>query len=763
MHAEGEEKLVDDFIIAMSECAPPASDVKQIDIKDMPLQDFDSFEIRTSDGDEAKSVTLISPDLAICEDCKRELLDENDRRFRYPFINCTNCGPRYTIIEDLPYDRAKTSMKCFDMCTTCDKEYKDPMNRRFHAQPNACFDCGPHLIFRNFKDEPIVAKSREISDDLIAQTLDLIEDGKVVAVKGLGGFHFVCDANNSTALKALRSAKKRDNRAFALMVNSIEDAKAICFVSDEEENQLTSAARPIVLLKRKWDVDLHYEIAGDLDELGVMLPCTPLQVLLLDDWAKRKVNSAEVPMLIVTSGNIHDCPIVIDDDEAAKLFAGVVDAILGNDRKITTRFDDSVLRILNFEGEQSAVQVIRRARGFAPSPLKLPNCVEQGSVFATGPEQKNTFAFSKGSNVFISQHIGDVENADVYEFWHDAKDNMEHLFRIKDDCDVVCDMHPEYITTKWAESYHDNKGSEKSLLKTQHHHAHIVSALGENNFDSPCLGFAFDGTGFGPDGKIWGGEVLLSNMKTYERFANFAYFPLPTGAGAIKHLYRATLGLLYSCDLLEHEVAQSFAESLEDESKVLISVIEEGVNCPYTSSLGRIFDAVSVLIGICDKATYEGEGAIALEAAAHRAIRRGFKAEGKYEFAVQKNVANENSTALDTSVFVIDEKDVVLAILDDLKNGIDKDVIALKFCDAICDCVVLIAQLCANMYGIFDCVLSGGVWMNRYLIEKAVSELSRCGFSVILNKDLPPNDGCISYGEIVIKCALDKSDSEDSK
>ncbi len=752
IEAEGDEENVNAFVMAISENSPAPATIKEIDIKEIPLQNFADFRILESDKAESEERTLVSPDLGICDDCLQELFDENDRRFHYPFINCTNCGPRFTIIDSLPYDRNSTSMKDFQMCDRCKAEFEDPADRRFHAQPDACFECGPSLSLHIYDLEGIKTNnvnsktSREQSDEMIHQATTLLNEGKILAVKGLGGYHLVCDAKNKDALKNLREKKHRDNKAFAVMAESVDVAKEFCYVSEEEAEILKSCERPIVLLKKKRSVDLPHDLSGNLPELGVMLPCTPAQALLIDEF--QRLTNDQKAMLVMTSGNLHDEPIVISDDEALDKFEGVADAVLSNNRKILTRFDDSVVRVLDFEDGETALQVIRRARGQAPKPI----CVKiehKGEVFATGPEQKNTFCYLKNDQAFVSQHIGDVENVETQDAWFEAKSRLERLFGFDENCDIVCDKHPEYLTSKWAFKQATQKAKTVKLDEVFHHHAHIASAMAENGVSEPTIGFAFDGTGFGADGCVWGGEVLLCNLETFERIANFAYFPLPGGTQAINFPLRCAYGLAYACDV--DDVVSELRDRMGDEADVCQSMIEENVNTPYTSSVGRIFDAVSAYLGICEKPTYEGEAAISLEACMWDADFSNFDAqEERYVFDVLKNTATEHSTALDTSMFVVDPKKVLQAVAEDKKAGVANAVIARRFHDALMRLVVQVSQITYQIYGIKKVVLAGGVWMNRHLIESCVKELAKAGFDVVLNRDLPPNDGGVSYGQAVV-------------
>lgn len=783
IHAEGEAKLLDEFVLAISNDAPAASKVEEIDLEEVPLEDYQDFQIRFSDEAEVEKTTLVSPDLATCDDCVNELFDPYDKRYHYPFINCTNCGPRFTIIRQLPYDRAKTSMSTFPMCSDCAREYADPLNRRFHAQPDACFECGPHLSFvvlrtaehsdaaaislgepsgssatmalRGF-DPPITdpkndsrvrwGMTRQESDAIIEQAANMLHAGDIVAVKGLGGFHLVCDAANPETLAKLRLRKHREGKAFAVMVRTVDDARAYCLVNEEEANALRSPARPIVLLKKRPDVRLAKGLADYLPELGVMLPATPLQHLLV---------AAFGGMLVMTSGNVHDEPIETDDVHAYEALAHVADAFVGNDRPILSRYDDSVVRVIKAGSAGDTMQMIRRARGFAPLPLPFGE-LEGGKVLlATGPEQKNTLCLARSGEAFVSQHVGDMEKASVEDAWFEVKDTYERLFDLHPSV-IACDKHPEYLTSKWAAK------QNLPVVPVQHHHAHIVSAMAEHQLEGPVCGIAYDGTGYGEDGSIWGGEVLICNQRAFERFGNFAYFPLPGGAAAIKHPLRCAYGALWAFDLLEHPAAQRVVAAMGETADVCAQMIDRNLNCPYTSSVGRLFDAASALLGICIEPAYEGEGAVLLEAAISDPDECGTRREGEvlretdadYHIDVVKNVASKESTASDTSVLLFDAAPLFRALLDDMEAGVATSIIARRFHDALARIVLVQAQLAEAVYDIRTVVLAGGVFMNRYLVEHVLASLEQAGYTVAINRDLPPNDGSISYGQAQVASHL---------
>lgn len=797
VHAEGEGKLLDEFVLELSDNAPAAARVDELEMKEVPLEPCEGFEIRFSDDSAVEKTTLVSPDLAICDDCLNELENPNDRRYHYPFINCTNCGPRFTIIDALPYDRANTSMKGFEMCPRCEREYSDPADRRFHAQPDACFECGPRVSWRLAGSEELRwGTTLEESDAVFAEAARLLAEGRILAVKGLGGYHLVCDAANAEAVAELRRRKRREGKAFAVMMSDADAARAVCEVSPAEERVLSSAQRPIVLLRKKPGASFVPQLADGLSELGVMLPYTPVQVLLLSAFADAARQGANPPMLVMTSGNVHDEPICMNDDEAYEHLAGIADAFLGNDRPILTRFDDSVVRVVRTEADPAAldaaasdvadetgastdlaaakvplepgtaIQFVRRARGFAPAPIKLPFAEkalqaadrERPVVFAAGPEQKNTFSFLRGTEAFVSQHVGDMENAETYDAWLQAKDRFEGLFDMSAGL-IACDMHPEYLSSKWAR---ERAAAESPLAEVQHHHAHVAAVMAEHGLGDAVCGIAFDGTGCGVDGAIWGGEVLLANLTAFERFANFAYVPMPGGAAAIKNPLRMAYGVLWSFDLLDHPAAQAALAPLGEQAALCEQMIEKDLNTPMTSSVGRLFDAASALLGVCTQPKYEGEGAILLEACMSVSSAGACEASDpaaeaaaceRYAIAVTKNTATEASTAQDTSVLLFDAAPVFAALLDDMAVGVPVPVIARRFHEAFVGAVVSAAEFVRALYGIETVVLAGGVFMNRYLLEHALAELSAAGFTAAISRDLPPNDGSISLGQAVIAWA----------
>lgn len=943
--------------------------------------------------DATAHTTLVSPDIATCDDCLRELFDPSDRRYHYPFINCTNCGPRFTIIRGLPYDRAQTSMGAFPMCPACASEYADPLDRRFHAQPDACFACGPHITWQERGGrETLVGATRETSDAIIARCAELIASDGIAAIKGLGGFHLACRADSERAVRELRARKRRSNKPLAIMARDLDVTRALCHVGPKERDLLCGSVRPIVLLQRREGMGgdnppsssaLAHSVAFDLPELGIMLPYTPLQHLLM---AECRVHGVDA--LVMTSGNLSEEPIEMDDGAAwARLVeSGIADALLGNDRAILSRFDDSVVRVVNGQ-----VQFVRRARGYAPRPLALPNSGghsaawrEQDTrlareaegtdakaailpvspheaspttlpagtpgasstnlatgpaasaptgpsvhephddrslcVLACGPEQKATLALTRedgtgGAQCFISQHIGDLENAETFDAWQSARARMEGLFDLRPSA-LACDAHPGYLSSQWARE--QTRATGLPLVQVQHHHAHIAAVIaeaaahGEIEANARVIGIAFDGTGAGAvyhsdspnsgimrpgsdsdieaachngvqtgsacrniytaasetsangakarvpklnvadmtpaagaanrplelDGTVWGGEVLLASLSSFDRAAHLEPWPLPGGAASVRDPRRNAFALLKHYDLLDHPGAAPLLDTLQPDEKELASrMIERGINCPLTSSMGRLLDAVSVILGICHSATYEGEPAILLEAAAHR-FTRHYGAVGssvtvakslnaQKSLVVPKSPSAPNGTtaqnspgdpngptasksptapngpvapsgpgvldsltapsdpgdpngpaaqdnpaapkspdtpglpaaasgnehlgkSLPPTATSISMKPLLLHILDGIVQGANPEQLAWDAHHAIVEITARTAVEISNSTGVRTAALSGGVFMNRLLLEGISAELEHAGLTVLTPRDLPCNDGGIAYGQAAL-------------
>ena len=1013
-HAEG--GALEAFVHSLRDQAPAAAQVDTVDVAffneeaEGPVVEPDaSAPVRAADTrpragaihssqaeplfriiasqDETEHSTLVSPDIATCDDCLRELFDPSDRRYHYPFINCTNCGPRFTIIRGLPYDRAQTSMGAFPMCSACASEYADPLDRRFHAQPDACFACGPHITWQERSGrEALVGATRETSDAIIARCAELIASDGIVAIKGLGGFHLACRADSERAVRELRARKRRSNKPLAIMARDLDAACALCHVGPKERDLLCGSVRPIVLLQRREGMSgenppsssgLASSVAFDLPELGIMLPYTPLQHLLMAECRVRGIDA-----LVMTSGNLSEEPIEMDDGAAwARLVeSGIADALLGNDRAILSRFDDSVVRAINGQ-----VQFVRRARGYAPRPLALPNSEGHGAarrtqdtrpareaegadakatilptspheaspttapagtpsasstnlatgpaanapagpsvyephddrplcVLACGPEQKATLALTRedgtgGAQCFISQHIGDLENAETFDAWQSARARMEELFDLRPSA-LACDVHPGYLSSQWARE--QARATGLPLVQVQHHHAHIAAVIaeaaahGEIEANARVIGIAFDGTGAGAvynsdspnsgivrpgsdsnteaachngvqtgsacrdirtaasetpadgvkarvpklniadmapdadatnrplelDGTIWGGEVLLASLSSFDRAAHLEPWPLPGGAASVRDPRRNAFALLKHYDLLDHPGAAPLLATLQpDEKELALRMIERGINCPLTSSMGRLLDAVSAILGICHSATYEGEPAILLEAAAHRFTRHygavgssvivAKSLDAQKSLVVPKSpsapngsgvpngltaskipttpngpvdpngpgvldgltapndpgdpngpAAQDNPAApkspdtpelpaaptdnehlgksLPSTATSISMKPLLLHILDGIVQGANPEQLAWGTHRAIVEITARTAVEISNSTGVRTAALSGGVFMNRLLLEGISVELERAGLTVLTPRDLPCNDGGIAYGQAAV-------------
>lgn len=769
IEAHAPADALDAFVAALSEHAPAAARVEHVETMDLAANGWDAaneqgFRIVASQ-DQTAHTTLVSPDIATCDDCLRELFDPADRRYHYPFINCTNCGPRFTIIRSLPYDRAATSMDCFPMCPECAAEYADPLDRRFHAQPDACFDCGPHITWREagVGDEPggaaalpAVGTTRETSDAIIDRCVELLACGSIVAIKGLGGFHLACDASNEQAVAELRRRKRRSNKPLAVMMRDLAGAERLCHVNDVERGLLAGSIRPIVLLRRRAVCEsgsspnalaLAPSVAHDLPELGVMLPYTPLQHLLLAAAEARGMHA-----LVMTSGNLSEEPIETDDDLAWEhlVAAGIADALLGNDRAILSRYDDSVVREAN-----GAVMPVRRARGYAPQPLPLPALDGAPScMLACGPQQKATIALTReGTNgeatCFVSQHIGDVENGGTFDAWNAARTRLEDLFDLAPAA-LACDVHPSYLSSQWARE--QARKCNLPLVEVQHHHAHIASvmaeaiAAGQLATDARVLGIAFDGTGAGTDGTIWGGEFLVASLGGFERAAHLRTWALPGGAASVRDARRNAFALLSELGLLEHPGAVGLLDSLDEQTRsITATMIERGINSPRTSSMGRLFDAAAAILGICGQATYEGEPAIELEGAAWRAL-------GSESICPTGNMTSFSVTesSRPDDCHVLNSRSLIEELLEGIGAGVPAGQLALDFHVTTARASARIAnEICARE-GLDTVVLSGGVFMNRLLLQLLTRELKSMGLTVLVPHSVPVNDGCIAYGQAAI-------------
>ena len=710
IEVEGEAKHIELFIRKLREQAPPQAHIQDITVTPGTPVGYEKFEIRRSITEEGK-YQLVSPDIATCPECLREIFDPENRRYRYPFTNCTNCGPRFTIIADIPYDRPNTTMKIFRMCPDCQKEYDDPFDRRFHAQPNACPVCGPQLELLDAAGKPVPCR------DIIKKTASLLKSGKIVAIKGLGGFLLACDATHETAVNRLRRRKNRPAKPLAVMVASLDEAKNHCYAYPAEANLLASPGSPIVLMK--WiDVStIAKAVAPGLDHLGVMLPYTPLHHLLMREAGRP---------LVMTSGNLSEEPIARDNDEALRRLGGIVDYFLVHNRDIYARYDDSVMTV-----ERDMPQFVRRARGFAPHPIRLNYQSKQ--VLGCGAEEKNTFCLTRDDNAFVSQHIGDMENLETLEHFTNTIELYQKLFRIEPRI-IACDLHPEYLPTKYAKEL---AGKENlPLIPVQHHHAHIAGCLADNGVDGPVIGVALDGTGYGTDGHIWGGEFLVADYKGFKRMAHLEYLPLPGGALAIKKPYRTAAGYLMALGITLDD-KMPLGEYIDSaELDIIKDQVEKGINAPLTSSMGRIFDAVAALIGVRGITQYEAQAAIELEVLAHQAANE----IGLYPFSiVEEDGAN-----------IIKIHDLLSSIIGDLQRNTPREVIAVKFHNTVAKMITDTCRSISGKTGIKEAALSGGVFQNRLLLRKSVALLESAGITVYTHHQLPCNDGGISLGQAVI-------------
>lgn len=710
MDVEGKTEELNNFISDIKDKLPPLARIENIEVNQLPLIGYKGFSIKKSITKEENGFVLVSPDISICEDCLQELFDPRNQRFRYPFVNCTNCGPRFTIIKDIPYDRGKTTMRVFEMCPQCQSEYENIEDRRYHAQPNACADCGPQVsLYQN--------KRKLESVGPIEKAVKLLKEGKIGAIKGLGGFHLACDATNNKAVAKLRRLKNREAKPFAIMSFNLEKIKKYCKLGKKEEEWLINRARPIVLLKKKEDSLISSLVAPRNNYLGVMLPYTPLHYLLLKD---------NFTALIMTSGNIADQPIIGDNQEALEKLDSIADFFLLHNRDIFNRCDDSVLKIINSDN-----MFFRRSRGYVPYPIILDFKLKE--VLALGGELKNTISFSKENYVFLSQYLGDLKSVETLSFLKKSIASLKKMFRINPEI-IACDLHPDYLSTQYAEEIGAKKGLK--VVKVQHHHAHIVSCMVENNIKEKVIGVAYDGTGYGDDGKIWGGEFLLCDLKEYLRVGHLKYCSLPGGDKAIMEPWRMTYSYLYSIYGPKAKTLDiNFIQRMDyDKLSIIEKMIDKNINSPLTSSCGRLFDAISSLIGIRDEISYEGQAAMELESFCASGIKE------RYKFCIYKEGME----------FIIDPQEIFIEIIKDLKEGIDKKIMAAKFHNTVAEFTLNLCGKIRENSGINKIALSGGVFQNKYLTEKVVSLLEDKGFKVYTQSKVPPNDGGISLGQAVV-------------
>lgn len=711
---EGERERINAFLYEIQHNSPPLAHITHIHKEPSSENGFTDFTILDSKEND-ETATLIAPDIAVCDDCLKELFDPYDRRYLYPFINCTNCGPRYTIIDDIPYDRIHTSMKRFTMCPECQKEYDDPLDRRFHAQPNACPKCGPKIELLDDSGNKVDCS------EPIAKAVEFMKAGKIVAVKGLGGFHLACDAENDEAVQTLRKRKQREEKPLAVMAKDIQTIKTFAFIEPEEEQLLRLIQRPVVLLRKKIPNTLSENVAPHNNYFGVLLPYTPLHYVLLRNTFKA---------LVMTSGNISEEPIATDNREALERLHTIADYFLMHNRDIYIRNDDSVYRVF-----EKKPYPIRRSRGYVPVPVFLSK--EMPSVFGCGAELKNTICLTKGDKAFLSQHIGDMENYETLKSFDLTYNHLKDVLEIEPEI-VAYDLHPDYLSSVYALELTDKK-----LVGVQHHHAHIVSCMAENPAvsDEEVIGISLDGTGYGLDGRIWGGEVLLASMRSFERAAHFEYVPMPGGEKVIKEPWRMGFSYLYHAyreNLFDEH--KDFLRDIDTNKKyIILKLIDTGLNAPLTSSCGRLFDGVAALIGLRKTVRYEGQAAIELENTIPVEWKFSDNPTDRYTFALDQQ----------KEIKVIRLAELIKNIVHDIKRKEKKEVISYKFHNAL---IEMFKEICIQLRTerkIKTVVLSGGCFQNMYLLSHLKSLLEKHNFSVYSHAQVPTNDGGIALGQAV--------------
>ncbi len=732
IEAEGSQASLTEFLERLSQEKPQHALVHNLDAAWLQPVGYQQFEIRHSQVQGAKTV-LVLPDIATCADCLAEILDPADQRPRYPFTNCTSCGPRFTIVQALPYDRPNTTMRGFRMCLDCRAEYQDPLDRRFHAQPNACPVCGPQLALWASDGQHL-----ESGDDALRHAARALSDGRIVAVKGLGGFHLMVDAGNDEAVDRLRDRKSRPNKPLALMARDLAQAHTLCEIPPEAEALLTSAQAPIVLLSRKPQATVAASVAPGNPYLGIMLPYTPLHHLLMQE--------TRYPV-VATSGNLTDEPICTDEMEAIQRLGHVADLFLVHNRAIARHADDSIAWVV-----RGGPRLLRRARGYAPLPVLLRQSVP--TILGVGAHLKNSVALSVGKQVFISQHIGDLETAEALNAFERVIADFEHLYEVKPVA-IAHDLHPDYLSTHWAQRQGvDSSAADPALISVQHHHAHLAACLAENGARGPALGVTWDGTGYGSDGTVWGGEFLLGDAADFSRVACLLPFRLPGGDAAVKEPRRTALALLWEIAgeaIWEREDLAPVGALGADERRLMTQMLSRGINSPLTTSAGRLFDAVAALLDLCQQITFEGQAAMALEFAADGAVSDAYHLPLVAADALETGGMGHWATAWArrSDLLVLDWRPMVEDLLTDLQQQLPAGIIAARFHNAMVEAIVAVA----HRVGERRVALSGGCFQNRWLTERSAQRLSDAGFEVLLHSQVPPNDGCISLGQVAVAAA----------
>jgi hydrogenase maturation protein HypF len=711
------------FLQAIEQQAPPLARITSVESRPLAVEvREETFSILPS-AVTISTNTAIPPDIALCDDCLKELVNSTDRRFHYPFINCTNCGPRFTIIETIPYDRPKTSMKVFPMCEPCEKEYHDPGNRRFHAQPNACGDCGPHIFLhdRGGRRVPV--------DSPLSQAALSLRKGSVVAIRGLGGFHLSVDGGSAKAVALLRKRKGRPDKPLAIMVADIDAVRKLCYLKRQEEDILLSPEHPIVLLKKRENSDLAHNLAPGIDEIGVMLPYTPLHHLLFKQ-------SGCPETLVMTSGNISGLPICTDNDDAVSKLGTIADLFLLHNREIVTRIDDSVAKVI-----ADRPILFRRARGYVPSPVRV--AWELPRILACGAGLKNTFSLGRGHDVFPSQHIGNLDNLESYEFFQESVAHLKAVYQLEPEA-VACDLHPDYMSSRYAAEL------GLPLYKVQHHHAHAVAVMAEHQIEEPVLAVILDGTGLGADGTIWGGEILLSELDSFERLGHLSNLHLPGGDAAATEPWRMGLSALFSTfgsDFVAGELLPHSLREIDNESLTVISsMLTNGFNSPLTSSCGRLFDGVASLLGVRQRISYEGQAAMELETLAKKSLTSSW---------AENILPNSDADAARCLIerdgkWEISSPEFIKMVIDGIHRGSPGSAIALQFHTMLITTIATLIDNLSHQTGIRQVVLSGGCMQNSLLLEGFFHTLKSLNLKVFTGNSLPLNDGAISFGQTII-------------
>ena len=707
IEAQGPPGEVAAFTEKLRREPPPLAVIENFSVESAPLAEEGAFRIiHTERGKQAR--TFISPDMATCDDCLRELFDPRNRRYRYPFINCTNCGPRYTIVRRIPYDRPYTSMSSFELCPQCRAEYENPGDRRFHAQPNACPQCGPRLWLCGAGGEKLPA------EDVIEKSAALLREGAIMAIRGLGGFHLVVDAANAEAVALLRRRKKRGAKPFALMAATLDSVQSYCRISSRERQLLTSSRRPIVLLEKKENGGLAANVAPGQNYLGFMLPYTPLHHLLLHDFGG---------VLVMTSANLSEEPIVTGNGEALEKLNGIADYFLLHDREILQRCDDSIVCV-----DEEQTRILRRSRGYVPAPVTIGDN-DAPAMLAVGGTLKNTIALSRGGQVFLSQYIGDLDNERAYAFFRDSMDHLQRILQITPQY-VVCDKHPEYLSTKWA------RAQNLPVIEVQHHHAHMAAVMAEHQLREKVLGLILDGTGFGEDGTIWGGELFAGDRRGFSRRAWLRPIPLPGGEAAIRNPWRIAWAILYRLEgtAKDGKDLPFLKDRHPREQENLAVMVRRGINTPLSSGCGRLFDGVAALLGLCSRIDYEAEAAIRLEMVADRTVVDGLGAT-----ALPGRFDGE-----------LDWAPLMAALVEEIRRRKEPRELAARFQNELAELWLRALLRAREELGLNKVVLSGGVFQNRFFSARLRLRLKQKGFTVYEHRLVPPNDGGLALGQIVV-------------